>query len=226
MMNAIRLMMAQKLSVEEVDALTGTALGWPRTGTFRLADMVGIDILAHVAKNFSAQAKEIKDERAEVGLPTFIEQMLEKKWLGDKSKQGFYKKEGRDEQGRDLRHVLDWQTLDYNPSTRPKFPALDMAKNVDATATRIPQLLHADPKTTRPPPSTGLSSPSSSPTPPTASPEIADNIVEIDTAMRTGFNWELGPFEMMDAAGPRATTEKMRAAGAPIAANVEKLLGQ
>ncbi len=224
MMNAIRLMMAQGLGVEEVDALTGTALGWPRTGTFRLADMVGIDILAHVAKNFSAQAKEIGDERAEVGLPNFIEQMLEKKWLGDKTKQGFYKKDGRDEQGRDLRHVLDWQTLDYNPSTRPKFPALDMAKNVDATATRIPQLLHADPRTDKAaafywPLLTELFTYAAN-----RVPEIADNIVEIDTAMRTGFNWELGPFEMMDAAGPRATAEKMRIAGAPIAPNVEKLL--
>jgi 3-hydroxyacyl-CoA dehydrogenase len=224
LMNAVRLMMEQHLTIEEVDALTGTALGWPRTGTFRLADMVGIDILAHVAKNFSAQAESIKDERAEVGLPKFIEQMLEKKWLGDKSKQGFYKKEGRDEQGRDLRHVLDWQTLDYHPSTRPKFPALDMAKNVESTATRIPQLLHADPRGDKAaafywPFLTELFTYAAN-----RIPEIADNIVEIDTAMRTGFNWELGPFEMFDAAGPRATTNKMRAAGSPIAANVEKLL--
>jgi 3-hydroxyacyl-CoA dehydrogenase len=224
MMNAIRLMMAQSLSVEQVDTLTGSALGWPKTGTFRLADMVGIDVLAHVAKNFSAQAEKIKDERAEVGLPKFIEQMLEKKWLGDKSKQGFYKKEGRDEQGRDLRHVLDWQTLDYNPSTRPKFPALDMAKNVESTPTRIPQLLHADPRSDKAaafywPLLTELFTYAAN-----RIPEIADNIVEIDTAMRTGFNWELGPFEMMDAAGPRATIEKMRSLGAPVASNVEKLL--
>ena len=143
MMNAVRLMMAQGLTVEEVDTLTGSALGWPKTGTFRLADMVGVDILAHVAANFSAQAAQIQDERAEVTLAPFITTMLEKKWLGDKTKQGFYKKEGRDEQGRDLRHVLDWQTLDYKPSMRPKFPALEMAKNVEATAARIPQLLHA-----------------------------------------------------------------------------------
>ena len=224
MMNAVRLMMEQHFTIEEVDALTGTALGWPRTGTFRLADMVGIDVLAHVAKNFSAQAESIKDERAEVGLPKFIEQMLEKKWLGDKSKQGFYKKEGRDEQGRDLRHVLDWQTLDYNPSTRPKLPALEMAKNVESTATRIPQLLHADPRADKAaafywPLLTELFTYAAN-----RIPEIADNIVEIDTAMRTGFNWELGPFEMFDAAGPRTITEKMRAAGQPIAANVERLL--
>jgi 3-hydroxyacyl-CoA dehydrogenase len=228
MMNAVRLMMAQGLSVEEVDTLTGSALGWPKTGTFRLADMVGIDILAHVAANFSTQAAQIQDERAEVMLAPFITSMLEKKWLGDKTKQGFYKKEGKDEQGRDLRHVLDWQTLDYKPSLRPKFPALEMAKNVESTAVRLPQLLHADASKDQAaafywPLLTELFTYAANRIPPNSNP-IADNIVEIDTAMRTGFNWELGPFEMFDAAGVRATTEKMRAAGLPIAANVEMLM--
>src|SRR5580704_10830341 len=144
MSNAIRLMQRQSLSIEEVDTLTGAAIGWPKTGTFRLGDMVGVDVMAHVAKNFAAQAEAIKDERAEVTLAPFIAKMIEKKWLGDKTKQGFYKKEGRDAEGRDLRHVLDWQTLDYKPSTRPKFQAIEIAKNVESTATRIAQLLHAD----------------------------------------------------------------------------------
>ena len=224
MSNAIRLMQVQGLSIEEVDALTGTALGWPRTGTFRLGDMVGIDVLAHVSKNFEVKAARIKDERAEVVLAPFIEEVIEKKWLGDKSGQGFYKKEGRDADGRDLRLVLDWQTLDYRPSTRPKFPALDMAKNVESTAARIPQLLHTDPSKDKAaafywPLLTELFTYAAN-----RIPEIADNIVEVDQAMKTGFNWELGPFEMFDAAGVRATTEKMRAEGLPIAANVEALL--
>ncbi len=228
MMNAVRLMMAQGLTVEEVDTLTGSALGWPKTGTFRLADMVGVDVLAHVAANFSAQAAQIQDERAEVTLAPFITSMLEKKWHGDKANQGFYKKQGKDEQGRDLRHVLDWQTLDYKPSMRPKFPALEMAKNVEAPAARISQLLHADASKDKAaafywPLLTELFTYAANRIPPNVNP-IADNIVEIDTAMRTGFNWELGPFEMFDAAGVRATTEKMRAAGLPIAANVERLL--
>ncbi len=134
MANAIRLMQEQGLTIEEVDALTGAALGWPKTGTFRLGDMVGIDVLAHVARNFEAKAAAIGDERADVKLPAFIRTMLEKKWLGDKTGQGFYKKEGKDAEGRDLRHVLDWQTLDYRPAERPKFPALEMAKNVESTA--------------------------------------------------------------------------------------------
>jgi 3-hydroxyacyl-CoA dehydrogenase len=224
MSNAIRLMQEQGLSIEEVDTLTGSALGWPKTGTFRLGDMVGIDVLAHVANNFSAQASSIKDERAEVTLAPFIGKMLENKWLGDKTNQGFYKKQGKDAEGRDLRHVLDWQTLDYKPSMRPKFPAIEMAKNVESAAARIPQLLHADATRDKAaafywPLLTELFTYSAN-----RIPEIADNIVEIDRAMKTGFNWELGPFEMFDAAGVRATTEKVRAAGASISANVQKLL--
>ena len=224
MSNAIRLMQQQGLSIEEVDTLTGSALGWPKTGTFRLGDMVGVDVMAHVAKNFSAQAERIGDERAEVALAPFIAQMLERKWLGDKTKQGFYKKEGKDAEGRDLRHVLDWQTLDYKPSVRPKIPAIEMAKNVEHTPARIAQLLHGDPSKDKAaafywPFLTELFTYAAN-----RVPEIADNLVEIDQAMKAGYNWELGPFEMFDAAGVRATTEKMRAATAPISANVEKLL--
>jgi 3-hydroxyacyl-CoA dehydrogenase len=224
MSNAIRLMQAQNLTIEEVDTLTGTPLGWPKTGTFRLGDMVGVDVMAHVAKNFAAQAAKIGDERADVGMAPFVGTMIERKWLGDKAKQGFYKKEGKDAEGRDLRHVLDWQTLDYKPSLRPKFPAIEMAKNVEHTPTRIAQLLHGDPAKDKAaafywPFLTELFTYSAN-----RVPEIADNLVEIDQAMKAGYNWELGPFEMFDAAGIRTTTEKMRAAGEPIAANVEKLL--
>lgn len=222
--NAIQLMQKQGLTIEEVDMLTGAALGWPKTGTFRLGDMVGVDVLAHVAKNFSAQAARIKDERVEVALAPFIEKMLEKKWLGDKTKQGFYKKEGKDAEGRDLRHVLDWQTLDYKPSMRPKIPSIEMAKNVESTHARIAQLLHGDTAKDKAaafywPFLTELFTYSAN-----RVPEIADNLVEIDRAMKAGYNWELGPFEMFDAAGVRTTTEKMRAAGLPVAGNVERLL--
>ncbi|MEO6804000.1 MAG: 3-hydroxyacyl-CoA dehydrogenase NAD-binding domain-containing protein, partial [Granulicella sp.] len=222
--NAIRLMMEQGLTIEEVDALTGSALGWPKTGTFRLGDLVGVDVLAHVATNFAAHAERIHDERQEVTLAPFITKMLENKWLGDKVGQGFYKKVGRDEQGRDLRQVLDWQTLEYHPSTRPKFPAIEMAKNVEQTGARIAQLLHGDSTKDKAaafywPLLTELFTYSAN-----RVPEIANSIVAIDQAMKTGFNWELGPFEMMDAAGVRVTSDKMRDDGLPIAANVEKLL--
>ena len=226
--NAIRLMMEQGLTIEEVDALTGAALGWPKTGTFRLGDMVGVDVLAHVATNFSAKAEEIGDERQDVALAPFIATMLENKWLGDKTKQGFYRKEGKDEQGRDVRLVLDWKTLEYGPSVRPKFQAIEMAKNVEATPKRVAQLLHGDASKDKAaafywPLLTELFTYAANRIPPVKN-SIADSIVEIDLAMKTGFNWELGPFEMFDAAGVKETTEKMRAAGLPIATSVEKLL--
>src|SRR5947199_7422123 len=88
-LNVIRLMQEMGLSIEEVDALTGSAVGWPKSATFRTIDLVGLDILGHVVSNMT---KSVKDERSELKLPTFYGQMLERKWLGDKTKQGFYKK--------------------------------------------------------------------------------------------------------------------------------------
>ncbi len=232
MLNAIRIMRSQELSIEEVDALTGTALGWPKTGTFRLGDMVGLDVLAHVAMNFAAQAAAIGDERAEVVLPEFVQTMLANKWLGDKTKQGFYKKADKpaessgssDAAGRDQRLALDWKTLEYWPASRPKFPALEMAKNMESTPDRIKTLVLADPKKDKAaafywPLLTELWTYAAN-----RIPEISDDVVEIDRAMRTGFNWELGPFEMWDAVGVAETVARMRAAGVPVAANVEKLL--
>jgi 3-hydroxyacyl-CoA dehydrogenase len=226
--NAIRLMMEQKLTIEEVDALTGAPLGFPKTGTFRLGDLVGVDILAHVAQNFALQAERIHDERPDVVIPPFIHKMLENKWLGDKTGQGFYKKVGKDERGRDIRHVLDWRSLDYIPATRPKIPALEMAKPIEQTSARIAQLLHADATKDKAaafywPFLTELFTYAANRISADDS-EPAQSVVEIDAAMRTGFNWELGPFEMMDATGPRATTYRMIAEGRPVSPNVEKLL--
>src|SRR5277367_1106199 len=197
MLNAVRLMQEQDLTIEEVDALTGAAIGWPRTGTFRLADMVGIDVLASVARNFSRSKAE---DAASVQLPAFIEKMLENRWLGDESGQGFYKKMGKDEQGRDVRLVLDWKTLEYRPASRPKFASLEMAKNAETLGERLRMLLAGDPRKDKAaafykPLLTELWNYSA------AHIGIADNLVSIDRAMRAGFNWELGPFEMQDAAG-------------------------
>src|SRR5581483_7562126 len=108
MLESVRLMQEEDLSIEEVDALTGTAIGWPRTGTFRLADLVGLDVLAHVAGNFSGGSGPAE-------LPPFVKTMLERRWLGDKTRQGFYKKE-KDAGGNEVRLVLDWKTLEYRPA--------------------------------------------------------------------------------------------------------------
>ena len=226
--NASKLMMEQGLTIEEVDAMTGAPIGMPKSGTYRLGDMVGVDIMAHVGLNFGKVAEKIKDERTDVTMAPFILSMVEKKWLGDKTKQGFYKKAGRDAEGRDLLHVLDWQTLDYRESTRPKIPALELAKPLESVAARVKQLLHADPAKDKAarfywPYLTELFTYAANRVAADGSQPAAD-IVAIDRAMKTGFNWELGPFELMDAAGVKDTADKMRAQGLPLAANVEKLL--
>jgi 3-hydroxyacyl-CoA dehydrogenase len=213
MLEAVRLMQEEDLTIEEVDALTGSAIGWPRTGTFRLADLVGLDVLAHVAGNFEGSG----------ALPPFVRTMLERRWLGDKTKQGFYKKE-KDAAGKEIRLVLDWKTLEYAPAVRPKIPSLEMARNAEKLPERLAQLLSGDARKDK------------------ASrfhwrllsalwnyaadclPEIADETPSVDRAMRAGFNWEMGPFQLWDAAGVRATVERMRNAGKPVSRTVERLL--
>src|ERR1700677_1203936 len=112
-LNTIKIMQEQDLSVEEIDQLTGPVIGWPKTGTFRLADLVGLDVLVNVARNFAQAAT---DERSDVKLPGFLEQMIERKWLGDKTRQGFYKKE-RGPDGKEIRSVLNLQTLEYQAAS-------------------------------------------------------------------------------------------------------------
>src|SRR5271154_1632516 len=126
-LNVMRLMQEMDLSIEDVDALTGQAVGWPRSATFRTIDLVGLDILGHVVGNMTANDH---DERSELRLPHFFTQMLERKWLGDKTKGGFYKKTKGGDGQEDERLALDWKTLEYHPRQKPRFAALDMAKNV------------------------------------------------------------------------------------------------
>jgi 3-hydroxyacyl-CoA dehydrogenase len=219
MLNTLRVMQSQGLTIEEVDALTGKPMGWPKTGTFRLADMVGLDVLGSVVRNFAANAR---DERSDVQLPAFLEQMLERKWFGDKTGQGFYKKQkGADG---DDRLVLDFATLEYRPAQKARIPALDAAKSIENLAERIPALLAGNPEKDKAAafyweilPDIWLY---------TANRigEISDSIADIDRAMRTGFNWEMGPFEMWDAAGVAGTAAKIRASGRDLPEAVNQLL--
>jgi 3-hydroxyacyl-CoA dehydrogenase len=232
-LNVMRLMQEMDLTIEEIDALTGQAVGWPRSATFRTIDLVGLDILGHVVTNMT---QNVRDERSELQIPDFFRQMLERKWLGDKTKGGFYKKNvGRApssaEPGKgkeDERMAIDWKTLEYHPRQKPKFAALDMAKNVDDPAERVRMLLGLDGGAPQKADKAGtfLWTALSELWTYSANrvPEISDSVVEIDRAMRLGFNWELGPFELWDAAGVEATVARMKKEGRPVAANVEKLL--
>jgi 3-hydroxyacyl-CoA dehydrogenase len=224
-LNVMRLMQDMGLTIEEVDALTGQAVGWPKSATFRTIDLVGLDILGHVVGNMTAN---VHDERNDLHLPEFFGQMVQKKWLGDKTKGGFYKKRKSSDGKEDERLALDWKTLEYHPRQKPKFAALEMAKNVDDTGARLRMLLGLDGSGPQKGDKAGafLWSALSDLWNYSANrvPEISDSIVEIDRAMHLGFNWELGPFELWDAAGVEATVARMKKEGKPVAANVEKLL--
>jgi 3-hydroxyacyl-CoA dehydrogenase len=230
-LNVIRLMQEMDLTIEDIDALTGQAVGWPKSATFRTIDLVGLDILGHVVGNMTTN---VRDERSDLRLPDFFSQMLQRKWLGDKTKGGFYKKNvGRapspaEPAKEDERLALDWKTLEYHHRQKPKFPALDMAKNVEDTGARLRMLLGMEGSGPQKDDKAGQFLWSALTDLWTYSanrvPEISDSIVEIDRAMRLGFNWELGPFELWDAAGVEATVARMKKEGKPVAANVEKLL--
>ena len=223
-LNVMRLMQQMDLSIEEADALTGTAVGWPKSATFRTIDTVGLDILGHVVRNMTGK---VEDESAGLALPDFYRQMLERGWLGDKSGGGFYRKI-KGAQGEE-RLAVDWKTLEYRPREKARFPGLDMAKQIEDTPRRLRNLL-------------GLEGGQAAPPKDRAGQflwealsdvwnyaanrvgEIAGSIVEIDRAMRLGFNWELGPFELWDAAGVEATVALMEKQGKPVAGRAEALL--
>jgi 3-hydroxyacyl-CoA dehydrogenase len=219
--HAANQMLEQGLTIEEVDALTGPAIGWPRTGTFRLADLVGIDILAHVAANFP---QGVSGGR----FSSVLDELMKRGWLGDKSGQGFYKKVrgtgGTDSAGKDERLVLDLATFDYRPTARPALPSLDMAKNAATLPERLRLLLSNNPAKDK---AAAFLWPFLSSLWNFAADrigEVADDAPSIDAAMRAGFNWELGPFEMWDAAGVASTVERMKALNLSVSASIESLL--
>jgi 3-hydroxyacyl-CoA dehydrogenase len=216
MFNAANLMLERGLAIEEVDALTGPAVGWPRTGTFRLADLVGIDILAHVAANFPQGVSGGK-------FAPVLDELLKRGWLGDKSGQGFYKKV-RGADGKDERLVLDLATFEYRPLVKAALTALEMAKNAATLPERLQLLLKNDPAKDK---AAAFLWPFLASLWNFAAErigEVADDAPAIDAAMRAGFNWEMGPFEMWDAAGVAETVSRMKALGLPVSAAAQALL--
>ncbi|VBB43812.1 putative 3-hydroxyacyl-CoA dehydrogenase [uncultured Desulfatiglans sp.] len=219
MLYGIRAMTDLGLSVEAVDALTGPVIGHPKSASFRTADLVGLDTLVHVADNVYDGAPD--DEKREMfKAPEFILQMIEKGLLGEKTKQGFYKK-GKDAEGKKVILSIDYKTLDYTPQQKVKFASLEAAKNAGGTGQKIKALYYADDPagqyTFRTTTETLIYSAN-------RIPEIADDIVNVDNAMKWGFAWKMGPFEAWDALGLEKSVAKMKAAGYTVPGWVQEML--
>ena len=224
MLNALRLMGALGMTVEEVDACTGPAVGWPKSATFRTADIVGLDVLVHVVRNIYETAPN--DESREMyQVPAFVEEMTKRGWLGDKTGQGFYKKVKGEGEKEIL--TLDVNTLEYRARQRPKFGSLEMGKAIEDTRERLRALVG--------PVLDGQKSDKAQQFlwgglsgmclyAARRVPEISDSIVDVDRAMRWGFGWELGPFDLMDAIGVKAFAAQVQKEGRALPAVIEKVL--
>lgn len=193
------------LSVEEVDKYTGPAMGHPKSATFRTADVVGIDTLANVAKGLEQNAPEDEAKGVFV-LPEFVHKLLENKWLGEKTKKGFYEKI-KDEQGTSEILSLNLKTLTYSPQEKIKSATLEATKAEEDIRKRMKVYEQGTDKAAE------LFRAMHYPLFEYVSkriPEISDEFFRIDDAMRAGFGWELGPFEVWDALGVRETLEKIK----------------
>jgi len=216
MCNGFRHMVELDMTVEEVDAVAGPATARPRSAAFKTADLVGIDTLRHVARN-SYDLLPSDEQREAFKLPAFMDQMVEKGLLGNKTKQGFYKKV-KGEKPETL--VFDWKTGEYGPSQRPRFAAVEATKSIDDPGKRIVAVLAGTDKAAtfawRSLRDTLLYAFG-------RIPEIADDVVAVDDAMRWGFNWEIGPFEMLDAIGVAEFVRRAEADGVSVPAALKKV---
>jgi 3-hydroxyacyl-CoA dehydrogenase len=219
MMATVHEMFAMNFTPTEVDQMTGKAIGHASSATFRTSDLVGLDVLAHVNKNLYPAVPDDED-REVFRVPDVIETMLEKKFLGDKTKGGFYKKT-KNAEGKTEILELDLQTFEYKPQAKTKFPSLDAAKNIEDLTKRVKTLVWGKDDVAE-----FLWKTVSRTLRYSANriPEIADTVVEIDNAIKWGFGWTIGVFETWDAIGVRESLERMKAENQAIPANVEKML--
>lgn len=196
------------LTIDEVDKLTGPVLGRPKSATFRTCDVVGLDTLVHVANGVEATCPN--DEAIlSFKIPGFVSKMVENKWLGSKTEQGFFKKV-KGAGGKSEIHSLDLKSLEYKPSVKAKFATLEATKSIDNLRDRMKVLLAGTDKAGEFYRTSfyGLFAYVSN-----RIPEITDELFKIDAAMNAGFAWELGPFEAWDSLGVADTVKAMEIAG-------------
>ncbi len=215
----LKAMMDLGLTIEAVDQLTGPMVGNAKSASFRTADLVGLDTILHVADNVYEGAPN--DEKREMfKAPDFINKMIDRGLLGEKTKQGFYKKT-RDSEGNRVILSLDYNTMEYSPQEEVKLASLEAAKNISGVSARLKSLYYADDlagQFTFRTLTEGLIYAAD------RIPEIADDIVNVDNALKWGFAREMGPFEAWDAIGVSKSVAKMKEAGYQIPMWVQEML--
>ena len=219
-LSVLEIMQQEGFTIEEIDALTGPALGLPKSATFRTLDLVGLDVLVHVIKNLQITLPD--DERRDLfQIPPFIQGMMERKLLGDKTGQGFYKKvKGAGPEGDEIL-TLNLSTFEYGAREKPKLAALDMAMNIEDTRQRVASLFQDAGRV-----GSFYRRLLSGTFHYAASrvPEITADITAIDNAMKWGYNWEHGVFELWDGIGVEKISEAWREEKRPMPALTEALL--
>ena len=219
-MSAIfKLQQEMGLTVAEIDSLTGSLTGKPKSATFRTADVVGLDTLIKVAKGVydNCPNDEMRDT---FDVPAYVLKMEENKWLGDKTKQGFYKKT-KDENGKKVILQLDLAKMEYVPSVKSKFASVAAARQAGGLKARLKALAVGKDKAAE---FLNRLSYMIFQYVSNRIPEISDELFRIDDAMRAGFGWEIGPFEQWEAVGVAKTVAKMKAAGFAPATWVDEML--
>jgi 3-hydroxyacyl-CoA dehydrogenase len=224
MLNAMQQMQALEMSIEEADACTGPAVGWPKSATFRTADIVGLDVFAHVVRNIYENAPD-DESRDMYRVPALTEALIQRGWLGEKTGSGFYKRERKGKESEIL--TLDWQKMEYRPQQKGRFGSIEAGRGIDDTGQRLRALLA--------PALEGKEGDKANRFlwanlggmclyAARRVPEIANNIVDVDRAMRWGFAWELGPFQIWDAVGVEPMAKALEREGNKIPALVKQVL--
>ena len=219
MVKTMQLMLTEGLTIPEVDALFGPAMGRPKTAMFKTADLVGLDTLGHVASNTYDLVVDDEDRDSFV-IPEFVKSMIEQNLLGKKSKSGFYKTDLTPEWQK-IRKVIDPQTFEYAEYAKPDFPCLAAAKKASNLADKIQAIVYGDDRGAQ---FAWQAIANNLIYAAKRIPEIGDTIVEIDNAMKWGFNFEMGPFETWDAIDVKTAVTKMEADGLQVPEPVKQML--
>lgn len=218
LIETLKIMEKYGFGVDEVDAMTGPILGRPKSATFRTMDIVGLDTFVHVAKNVQEAVLD-PAEKAAFQLPDYIEKMVENRWLGEKSGQGFFKRE-KTANGREIQ-ALDIVSLTYRPRKKLQSASFEAARNANTLPDKLRAFVYGKDDAAR-----FIWEILKKMLLYTAQKqfEIAEDVVAVDNAMRWGFSWELGPYQIWDAIGVEKSVARMRDEGETIPALVEELL--